>query len=498
MAKKDAKQQNTLADKPRKPSFRERLHARKRPTSIYFLLWAIFSAFSALLLVLLGVTQTVVMSRSFKAEAAREISAKGPRIERLVLDGPPEAFGGNYNLYLHVLETENDVILLVFDEKGVPLYPSKEDYNDKNPDLDGYFDFSEEAERMIEEIGNKRYAVYEHNSAYVYGVKITLDDKPVYLYVGQSLRLIEAASSAMTVRTVLMCIFGFVLSFAAACAVAGWVTRPLSEMTEKAGRLAAGDFAIDFHGEDYSLEVSKLADTLNYARDEISKTDRMQKELIANVSHDFKTPLTMIKAYASMIVEISGENAEKREKHAKVIIDEADRLASLVNDVLDLSKLQAGLAELKTERVDVSAALAVILDRFAYLKETKGYRFVTEIEAGLFANVDKLKTEQVLYNLIGNAVNYTGGDNTVYIRLKRDGERFRFDVRDTGKGIKPEEIKGIWDRYYRSADAHKRPVQGTGLGLSIVKSILDRHGLEYGVESAVGKGSIFYVWFPLA
>ena len=147
------------------------------------------------------------------------------------------------------------------------------------------------------------------------------------------------------------------------------------------------------------------------------------------------------------------------------------------------------------ERVNVSAVLGEIMDRFAYLKETKAYHFVADVDDGLYTTADKVKIEQVLYNLIGNAVNYTGEDNTVYVRLKKDGARLRFDVRDTGKGIKPEEINGIWDRYYRSTEAHKRPVQGTGLGLSIVKGILDRHGLEYGVESEVGKGSIFFVWF---
>ena len=206
----------------------------------------------------------------------------------------------------------------------------------------------------------------------------------------------------------------------------------------------------------------------------------------------------MIKAYASMIVEISGDNPEKREKHAKVIIDEADRLASLVNDVLDLSKLQAGITELKMERVDISGLLGEIMERFAYLKETKNYCFITEVESELYTMADKVKIEQVLYNLIGNAVNYTGEDNTVYVRLKKEGNGFRFDVRDTGKGIKPEEIKGIWDRYYRSSEVHKRPVQGTGLGLSIVKNILDKHGLQYGVESQLGKGSTFFVYFELA
>ena len=199
-----------------------------------------------------------------------------------------------------------------------------------------------------------------------------------------------------------------------------------------------------------------------------------------------------------MIMEISGDIPQKRNKHAQVIVDEADRLASLVSDVLDLSKIRAGIGDFKTEKVDMSQKIGEILDRFAYLKETQGYSFALEAEEGLITRADEGKIEQAIYNLIGNAVNYTGEDKKVYIRLKQTGaEAFRLEVQDTGKGIKPEEIAEIWDRYYRSTETHKRPVQGTGLGLSIVKTVLQLHGFAFGVESEVGKGSTFYVEFPL-
>ena len=296
----------------------------------------------------------------------------------------------------------------------------------------------------------------------------------------------------------LVAIFTFVLSFAVSSALSAWLIKPISEMTAKAVRLAGGDFNVDFHGADYGKEMVDLADTLNYARDELSKADQMQKQLIANVSHDFKTPLTMIKGYASMIIEISGDNKEKREKHAQIIVDEADRLASLVNDVLALSKMRAGLEALKLTDIDMSAYLHEILGRFDYLKETQGYQFTLDIEDGLYTRGDELKLGQVLYNLIGNAVNYTGEDKRVYVSLRKTHEHtFRFSVKDTGAGIKPEEIGEIWRRYYRSSETHKRPVKGTGLGLSIVKTVLDQHRFICGVESEPGQGSLFYVDFPL-
>jgi len=288
------------------------------------------------------------------------------------------------------------------------------------------------------------------------------------------------------------------LTFAVSSGISGWLTKPITEMTEKAKLFAEGNFGVDFRGGDYGSEMVELANTLNFARDEIFKADRMQKELIANVSHDFKTPLTMIKAYSSMIKEISGENPEKRNKHAQVIIDEADRLTSLVEDLLDLSKLRAGINEIKPTQFDLSAYTYEVLERFAYLQETQGFDLRAEIEDGVWTFADEKKIGQVLYNLIGNAVNYTGEDKKVVVRVEKRSETTAyFAVSDTGAGIPEEELPTIWERYYRSSEMHKRPVKGTGLGLSIVKVILEMHGFEFGVKSEVGKGSTFYVLFPL-
>jgi signal transduction histidine kinase len=280
--------------------------------------------------------------------------------------------------------------------------------------------------------------------------------------------------------------------------ISSYVSKPITDLTEKAKQMSYGNLSVDFHPTNGAVyrEIYELSDTLNYAESELSKADQMQKELIANVSHDFKTPLTMIKAYAAMIQDISGDNPEKRNKHAQIIIDESDRLASLVNDMLDLSKLRAGIDSLKLSLFNLSDCLQTVAGRFGYLIETEGYTFTLDITEDLFVEADKDKIAQVLYNLIGNAVNYTGEDKRVAIRLFAENGVVHFTVKDTGKGISPEEIDEIWERYYRSGETHKRPVKGTGLGLSIVKTILTKHNFKFGVRSEVGKGSTFYVDFP--
>lgn len=480
---------------------RRKKYVRQTSTSIYFLLWAAFSAFALIIVFMFGFSQSFLLKQSYKTEVAHSLVVSGKAIEKELISYP----GPNYSALIRNQSTRYDLDVYILDSSGVVLFPEAETLDPEYPSASVFPDFSERIVRLLEHLsstGDKAVVYEDPTGEYVYGAGMNVyegADKvdTVYLYVCKSLQLSESVVSQMTVRTLLMAIFVLILSFALSGALSGFLAKPITEMTEKAKLLARGDFSVDFQGKSYCSEMDMLAGTLNFARDEISKADQMQKELIANVSHDFKTPLTMIKAYASMIEEISGDNPEKRAKHTRVIIDEADRLASLVNDVLDLSKIRSGINSLRPEIFDLSEYTFEVLDKFGYLTETQGYKFKTDIEDALYTEADPLKIGQVLYNLIGNAVNYTGEDKCVTVALKRQSDGvLRFSVSDTGKGIKPEEISTIWDRYYRSADAHKRPVKGTGLGLSIVKTILEKHNFRFGVESVVGKGSTFYVLFP--
>lgn len=475
---------------------------RKSTTSIYFLLLAVFSAFSLFMVLFFGFTQRVVMNQTYKNEAVRDLAEKGRKIQVEILEAPLSAYGNSRSAQLRYLSAYYDVNVYILDDTGRVLFPQEPHFNSDAGQKREEFDFSDDIALLKEKLASLSGdipALYEGDAEFCFGTNVSLYERSdVYLYVTKSVNLVEEVSRQMGLRIWLLGAFMFLLSFAISGAVSGWLTRPLAEMTQKAHQLARGDFNVDFNGNNYGLEMQQLAGTLNFARDELSKMDTMQKELIANVSHDFKTPLTMIKAYASMIQEISGDNPEKRNKHAQVILDESDRLTSLVTDVLDLSKMRAGLDEMKFTTVDTSAYLREILDRFDYLKETQGYTFVVDIEDDLYTRADEVKIGQALYNLIGNAVNYTGEDKKVFVKLKKCSDReFYFAVKDTGAGIKQEELGAIWERYYRFSEAHKRPVKGTGLGLSIVKTVLEKHEFKFGVQSEVGKGSTFFVYFPL-
>ena len=473
-----------------------RYRKQRRVSSIYFLLWAVFSVLCLSIVLFFGFSQRYVLKQTYKNEAEMELGVSGRKIQNEVLHGKLDNFDGNRNAQLRYLSEIYDARVYLLNADGEVIAPVFEG-SEISP-----ISFKEEIVQLKNELSGKDFntpALYEGEDDYCYGARIELHEgEETYLLVTKSLSLMNSAIRQTNIRMWISALFVFVVAFAVSSAVSGWLTRPISEIKDKAIRLADRDFAVNFHGADYTTEIVELADALNYARDELSKTDKMQKELIANISHDFKTPLTMIKAYASMIKEISGDIPEKRNKHAQVIEDEADKLTSLVTDVLDLSKITSGIDTVKPKIIDMSSYLKEIIKRFDYFTETQGYEFIVHIDEGLYTAVDEVKISQALYNLIGNAVNYTGEDKKVFIRLiKQSEEAFVFAVTDTGAGINKEELAHIWERYYRAKETHKRPVKGTGLGLSIVKAVLDKHRLEYGADSIEGQGTTFYIRFPL-
>ncbi|MDE7076404.1 MAG: HAMP domain-containing histidine kinase [Clostridia bacterium] len=323
--------------------------------------------------------------------------------------------------------------------------------------------------------------------------------EPCKLLVRYPVSHIAEAINQIKIYVLIVSLAAFLIAFFISFSLANKLSGPIRNISGTAKKLAAGDYDVQFNSAEYA-EIATLSDTLNYMKDEIKKSDQFQKELLANVSHDLKTPLTMIKAYASMIQEISGDDPEKRAKHLQVIIDESDRLTGLVNDILSTSKITAGLDQLNKKVFNLTELLYGVINKFSYLQETQGYNIMVDVESNLYTLADEEQIYQVIYNLISNAVNYTGEDKTVYVSLKFDAEeqRIKFAVRDTGKGIAEDELAHIWDRYYRSKDSHLRPVKGTGLGLNIVKVILQKHAFNFGVNTELGEGSVFFVDLPLA
>ena len=277
-----------------------------------------------------------------------------------------------------------------------------------------------------------------------------------------------------------------------ALAVSKIICMPLQKMSRSARRLATGDYKTEFAGGGYK-EAEELAEALNYAAEELAKNDDLQHELVANISHDLRTPLTMIKGYSEVMRDIPGENTPE---NVQVIIDETERLTELVNDMLDLSKIRAGTRKPELESFNLTETVRSVMKRYEKLTEKDNYVISFDASEDVYVNADRTMILQVIYNLINNALNYTGDNKRVSIvQSVWDDNKVRISVIDTGAGISDEDLPHIWDRYYKVDKVHKRAKIGTGLGLSIVKGILEAHGCAYGVESRVDEGSNF--WFEM-
>lgn len=330
---------------------------------------------------------------------------------------------------------------------------------------------------------------------YLYYARIMNDN--AYLILLSDLTVLTATQKMLKSQMLLSAFIVFIVAFLASFIISKKLSEPIDKMSKVAESWAGGDESAVFDGGGYK-ETDELASALNYAKSEINKSEKLRRDLLANISHDLKTPLTMIRAYAEMIRDISGDVKEKRTEHTNVIISESDRLTSLVNDILKLSKMQSSV-DLPVKKVfNLTEVVETVLYRFVAALEGKGYKINSELAPDVYTEADESKIESVVYNLVGNSINYTGEDKTVNVYLTVNGNIATLEIIDTGSGIGKDKIDGIWDRYLRYSETHTRTVKGTGLGLSIVKAVLEAHGLEFGVISRKDEGSNFFVKFIIA
>lgn len=298
---------------------------------------------------------------------------------------------------------------------------------------------------------------------------------------------------AMYSLMVVITIVALAIYIGVAFAVSRSISAPIESMSKKAKSLSLYDYDVTFD-EKGPQEIRELAEALNSSTQELKNLSATQKELIANISHDLRTPLTMISGYSEVMRDFPDEVTPE---NMQIIIDETARLNSLVNDLLTVSKLQSGTQSIDVKEISITRVINDTVKRYEKLLEHKDYTIKFESDGEVFVLADETRLLQVVYNLINNAINYTGDDKTVTVKQEINDGVVRISVIDTGEGISEENLPLIWDRYYKVDKVHKRAILGTGLGLSIVKNILLLHGSRFGVSSEVGTGSIFWFEFKV-
>ena len=329
-------------------------------------------------------------------------------------------------------------------------------------------------------------------TALIYASVVQSPSAPVLLLMNVNLIPMEATVSALNLQMVFISVLMLIVALFMSLALSQHLALPLVKMTRRANKLAEGNFEPSFEGGG-SKEITQLADTLNYAAEELGKHQKLQEELIANISHDLRTPMTMIRGYAEVMRDLPGENTPE---NAQLIAEEATRLSTMVDELLDKSLLQSGVQQLSYERFDLTQLLNQLDDSYSRLRGIDGYDIIVEnCDETVYVFADRYRIEQVLRNLINNGLAHAGEDKLVFLKQTIKDDVVRVDVRDNGRGIAAEDLPHIWQRYYRSRKASRRRFSGSGIGLSIVASVLKLHGVDYGVESEVGKGTTF--WFEL-
>ena len=258
------------------------------------------------------------------------------------------------------------------------------------------------------------------------------------------------------------------------------IAKPIIGITTNAKQLPQGKYTIDPKTNRYK-EAADLNNTLVQAANDIQKADKAKRDLISNVSHDLRTPLTMIGGYGEMMIDLP---EEKTDENIQVIVDETKRLNALVNDLLDMSRLQDGRIVLHKEVFDISALLKTQLQKYDVYRMQEGYTIESELLDAIYVNADKIRIEQVINNFLNNAVNYGGEAKHIIVREIKKENVVRIEVQDFGEGIDPEDLDNIWDRYYKVDKEHVRVANGSGIGLNIVKQLLELHGVPYGVKSS--------------
>ncbi len=463
--------------------------------SINFKIWLYFSMFAAVLLLLLWFLQIFFLNNYYEGMKATETKQVAEAITAQyknpnVFDKISEISIKN-DMYIHI-EREDKTILFSpsVDEFRKPSYAYLNEMDMLKRQL---------RDSKLPSISLKIPEARTNTYTLAYAGYLTdTDGKKDILYIFSPLYPVSSTVDIIRTQLIYITIIALLAAFVMALYMSNRLSKPIRNITREAGKLGKGEYDLIISEQHFS-EIEELASTIKYAAVELEKSSDMQKDMLANISHDLKTPITMVKSYAEMIRDLSGNYPAKRAEHLQVIMDEADRLNALVDDILEISKMQSGAMILEKTTFNLREMLESIINSYSIWTE-EGYTFTLTCPSNIKVRADAKRIEQVFTNLITNAIKYCGIDREIIINVRRKRkEKGRVavlcEVIDHGKGIPEDEQAYIWERYTKASTNHVRMTSGSGLGLSIVKEILELHDANFGVISSPNKGSNF--WFEL-
>lgn len=347
--------------------------------------------------------------------------------------------------------------------------------------------------------GKKLYVTGNYYDMYNYDVLSVLS--PItgnmqtygYVIIHLPLSTIDSQTNYLLNVVYLTSVIIFVLSLILIVVFSKVVYIPIRKITFAAGEYAKGNFSVDIPVKSKD-EIGILARTLNFMSDELEKSEEYQHKFIANISHDFRSPLTSIKGYLEAIQD-GTIPPELQDKYIGIVISETDRLNKLTQGLLTLNTLDSG--KLVRSNFDINRTIKNTALSFEGSCMKRGITFdLTFSNPSQFVYADLGKIEQVLYNLIDNAIKFSRDKSVIYIQTSTRNEKVYVSVKDTGVGIPRDSVNKIWERFYKTDSSRGRDKKGTGLGLSIVKEIITAHGENIDVVSTEGIGTEFIFSLP--
>ena len=447
-----------------------------KSNSLKVQIWKYLSIFSIFILSFLWLFQVLFLNKFYEFSKIKQLDNTINLIK--------ESYNNN-SLYSNIdnYAEDNGICIQIFTDKKI-IYDSQifnKGCMPKNVDYRDVF-IKSSLDKETYKLINPRF----NNEVLLKAIKLNSN---TYAFLSSSLQPLDGAVEIIKKELVIVSIMVLLFSFLIGYFISKKLSKPIEKINKTAKIMAQGDYEnAYFFIDENILELNELVATLNQTNDELTKIDELQKEILANVSHDLKTPLTMIKAYAEMVRDLTYKDDKKREDNLNVIIEETDRLNLLVNDIIELTKINNDLQNLNITEFDLVELINSIINRFGIMDTN----FVFKNKLPIIVKADKIRIEQVIYNLIINAINYTGKDKKVIINLKENDKYVHVEIKDTGKGIDEEDLKLIWKRYYKVDKKYRREKKGSGIGLSIVENILKKHKFNYGVNSIKNKGTTFY------
>lgn len=366
--------------------------------------------------------------------------------------------------------------------------------------------YSEESNTVIEEfdptdMGSSYYMISDFYGLFreetlTVAAPITYNFRPRgYVLIHLPMSILNAERDGLLNATYLTLILIFTLSLMILVAFTFTVYRPLKKITEAARQYAQGNFKYqpEIYGED---EIGQLAATLNYMAHELDETDEYQKKFVANISHDFRSPLTSIKGYVEAMLD-GTIPPEMQEKYLKIVLMETERLNKLTSGLLTLNSFDTKKNRLDITDFDINTVIKNTVSSFEGQCRDRHISIELLFDAKeQFVSADMGKIQQVLYNLLDNAIKFSPNDSQITIETTLRHEKVFISVKDQGVGIPRDSMKKIWERFYKTDASRGKDKKGTGLGLSIVKEIITSHGEHINAISTEGVGTEFIFTLP--